>query len=180
MHQQSNGSRTTLQMCKGIFLPDAGLKHARHDCVHNCMTGVDATDLCTPVLQVSECRLKLLPAEIGDRDVYYSQRTCYDMLIEVKLIEAVLLVNRDYVEKDFDDFGGHRLDETLSCCVIHHKLVLPVYVGMFRCCTVRSSCVCMFEGRTISGSVQARLHTNIWGATFHWQGGHPHALSEAV
>ncbi len=58
------------------------------------MTGVDATDLCTPVLEVSKCRLKLLPAEIGDCDVCSSQHTGYDRFTEVKLIEAVLLVNR--------------------------------------------------------------------------------------
>lgn len=51
------------------------------------MTGVDATDLCTPVLEVSKCRLKLLPAGIGDSDVYFRQHTGCDMLTEVKLTE---------------------------------------------------------------------------------------------
>ncbi len=55
---------------------------------------VDITDLCTSGLKVSKCRLKLLPAKRGDCDIHSSQHTGYDMLIEVKLLEAVLLVNR--------------------------------------------------------------------------------------
>jgi hypothetical protein len=51
--------------------PLLGLNHACHSLVHDCMTGVDATDLCTPVLEVSKRRLKLLPAEIGDCNVSF-------------------------------------------------------------------------------------------------------------
>ena len=39
VHQQSSNSYMTLQKCKGLFLPNAGLKHACHDLVHDCMTG---------------------------------------------------------------------------------------------------------------------------------------------
>ena len=93
VHQQSSGSYMALQKCKGLLLPNAGLKHACHDLVHNCMAGVDVTDLCTPVLEVSKCRLKLLPAQIEGCDVHSSQHTGYDMLTEVK-VETVRLVNR--------------------------------------------------------------------------------------
>ncbi len=98
VQQQSSGSYMTLQKCKGIFLPNAGLKHACHDLVHNCLTNVEATDLCTPVLEVSKCRLKLFPAQIGDCDVHSSHRTGYDMLTKVNLIqEQSIMLTRTWM-----------------------------------------------------------------------------------
>ncbi len=95
-----------MQNCKGIFLPNAGLKHACHDLVHTCMAGVDATDLCTPILEVSKCRLKLLPAGIGDCDVHPSHHTGSDILTKVNFDTRSAVGEQSVMlTRTFDDFG---------------------------------------------------------------------------